>query len=95
MDPARIVIRVLFAYVWVRLMVRVTGRRTIGHRDTLSFVLALIIGDMFDDLFWAEVSAAQFVTGVSVLALAHLWAAVLEPRAGRRTWRRHMLKQTP
>jgi uncharacterized membrane protein YcaP (DUF421 family) len=88
MDPLRILVRVLFAYFWVLALVRATGRRTVKQGDIPSFVLALIIGDMSDDLFWAEVSAAQFVAGVGTLAFVHLWATIGRSGAGRRAWRR-------
>jgi uncharacterized membrane protein YcaP (DUF421 family) len=87
-DPLRIVIRVVFAYSWILLMTRLSGKRTIKHSDAASFVLALVFGDMFDDLLWAEVSAAQFVVGVGTLVVAELLAHVVHARTGARIWRR-------
>jgi uncharacterized membrane protein YcaP (DUF421 family) len=72
MDPGRIVVRVIFTYVVTLAFVRAGGRRTVGHRSVASFVLALIIGDMFDDVFWAEVPAAQFIVGAGTLMLLHV-----------------------
>jgi uncharacterized membrane protein YcaP (DUF421 family) len=87
-DPIRIVVRVLFVYAWMHLMTRVSGRRTIKHRDPASFVLAVIFGDMFDDVLWGEVSAAQFVVGVGTLVTAQLLTIISNVAAGTREWRR-------
>jgi hypothetical protein len=46
-----------------------------------------VLGDMFDDLFWAEIPVAQFVIGVSALLLAHLSATAATAGAGARIWR--------
>jgi uncharacterized membrane protein YcaP (DUF421 family) len=87
MDPGRIVIRALFGYVWAFILVRVTGKRTIQQSDARCFVVALVLGDMFDDLLWAEIPAAQFVIGVGALLLAHLSATAANASAGDRMWR--------
>lgn len=88
MDPLRIAVRVVFAYVIVRAFLRVAGRRPIRHGDISSFVVALIIGDMFDDLMWAEVPAAQFVVGIGTLVFVHLLVSHIRFRAGERVWAR-------
>ena len=87
MELDRIVLRVLFGYVSMVVLVRISGHRTIRHGDVQSFVLAVVLGDMFDDLFWAEVSAAQFVVAVSALVGAHLWTTAMSARTGERIWR--------
>jgi uncharacterized membrane protein YcaP (DUF421 family) len=87
MDPGRIVIRALFGYVWAFILMRISGTRTIQQSDARCFVMALVLGDMFDDLFWAEIPVAQFVIGVSALLLAHLSATAATAGAGARIWR--------
>jgi uncharacterized membrane protein YcaP (DUF421 family) len=87
MDPARIIVRVLFAYVWALILVRLSGKRTIRQADVPSFVVAVVIGDMFDDLFWAEVSFAQFVTGLGALMVAHIGATITNAATGGRAGR--------
>jgi uncharacterized membrane protein YcaP (DUF421 family) len=95
MDAGRIVVRILFAYFWALVLVRVSGRRTIQQSDIRSFVVAVVIGDMFDDLFWAEVSAAQFVTGLGALMTTHLWATFTNAATGGRMWRRGVSEARP
>jgi uncharacterized membrane protein YcaP (DUF421 family) len=88
MDPWRIAARILFAYVFVLVLVRITGRRTVRQSDLPSFVVALIIGDMFDDLIWSEVPVAQFVVGLVTLFAVHLLATMARAASGLREWRR-------
>ena len=88
MDPLRIALRVVFGYFWVLALLRLTGKRAIKHGDVSTFVVALVIGDMFDDLFWAEVPPWQFVVGVTTLIFTHLWMTAGRVRAGSREWRR-------
>ena len=72
MDPLRIVARVLFAYVVLLVLVRVGGKRLVRHASPFDFALSLILGDMVDDLLWAEVDAAVFVVGAGVLVMIHV-----------------------
>jgi uncharacterized membrane protein YcaP (DUF421 family) len=88
MDPARIMVRVLFGYLWTLALVRVSGKRTIHQSDVPSFVVALVLGDMFDDLFWAEVPVAQFVTAVTALVTTHLWVGATAAGVVGRGWQR-------
>jgi uncharacterized membrane protein YcaP (DUF421 family) len=87
MDPLRIIVRVLFAYVFAVAVVRASGKATIQQADVCSFVLAVVIGDMFDDFFWSEVPAAQFVIGVGTLVLTHVAVRLNAFHAGSRRWR--------
>ena len=88
MDPLRIVVRAAFMFVFVLLLIRLSGKRTIRRGDVSSFIVALVIGDLFDDLFWAEVSAAEFVVAVGTIATAHLAMNTARARSGAREWLR-------
>jgi uncharacterized membrane protein YcaP (DUF421 family) len=88
MDPLRLVARTAFAFMFILVLVRLSGKRTVKHADMTSFVVALIVGDMFDDLIWAEVAASQFIIGVGTLLLVHLLVSEQVFRAGTRTWQR-------
>ena len=87
MDPLRIVVRIVFAYLVVLAFTRISGSRTIQQSDVSSFVIALVIGDMFDDVFWSEVPASQFVVGVATLFVLHLRVSGQIFHSGSRTWR--------
>lgn len=88
MDPLRLVARVVFAYLVALALIRASGKRAVKQGDNPSFVLAVIVGDLFDDLFWAEVPAAHFVVATGTLVLMHVVASVTLFRAGDRGWRR-------
>jgi uncharacterized membrane protein YcaP (DUF421 family) len=84
-DPFRIVVRVLFAYVLLLLLVRLSGKRSVKHGSPVDFTVALILGDMVDDVLWAEVSAAAFVVATGALMTVHVAVDLLRVRAG--AWR--------
>jgi len=88
MDPLRIVVRIVFAYLVVLAFTRISGSRTLQRSDASSFVIALVIGDMFDDVFWSEVPVSQFVVGVATLFVLHLRVSGQMFHSGSRTWRR-------
>jgi uncharacterized membrane protein YcaP (DUF421 family) len=85
MDPSRIAIRVAFAYVFLLLMVRLSGKTSVAHGSSTDFVLALVFGDMVDNLVWAEVAIPQFVVGVGTLFIVRLLAAIFKVRQMVRT----------
>jgi uncharacterized membrane protein YcaP (DUF421 family) len=67
MNLGAIAIRVLFAYLFLLAIVRVSGKRTVRQVTPLDFTASIIVGDLVDDLLWAEVPAAQFTVAVVVL----------------------------
>jgi uncharacterized membrane protein YcaP (DUF421 family) len=87
MELWRIVVRALLVYVFALAIIRIAGKRTVGQTDLSSFVVVLVIGDMFDDMLWAEVPAAQFVVGVGALVLTHVAVRLGLFRQVDRKWR--------
>lgn len=87
MDPLRIAVRVAASYVFALILTRISGHRTVKHADAPTFVVAVIIGDMFDDFFWGEVPAGQFAVGVGTLFLMQVSLKVNSTKAGMRAWR--------
>jgi uncharacterized membrane protein YcaP (DUF421 family) len=83
MELHRIAVRAVFAYVVLLGLLRASGKRTVARGTPFDFVLALILGDMIDDLLWAEVPAARFAVGVATLALAHSLVAMADARSER------------
>jgi uncharacterized membrane protein YcaP (DUF421 family) len=86
MDPLRIVVRVIFAYGVVLAMLRVSGKRTIKQGEFASFVVALVLGDMFDDVLWAEVPATEFIVGAGTLVLLQVLVGIESFWRGTRLW---------
>lgn len=69
MDLWRIAIRALVAYVYLMVTTRSSGKRVISQATPFDFVVSLIIGDLIDDLMWAEVSLPKFGAAVSSIFL--------------------------
>lgn len=82
MDLWHVITRVLFGYVFALVLIRASGRRTVRHAEFSSFVVLLVIGDMFDNLFWSEISITQFSVGAGTIALMHLLARSAVCRGG-------------
>ena len=87
MDPLRIVIRVLVAYVVLLVLVRLSGKRTVKQAGPFDFTIALVLGDIVDDFAWAEVTAAQFIVAAVTLVLTHTMLDLARYRAGARATR--------
>ena len=82
MDPLRIAVRCLVAYVFLLTVLRLAGKQTVHQGTTFDFVLALILGDLIDDVLWAEVPVAQFIVATTTLVLLKLMATL--PNVARR-----------
>ena len=85
MDPLRILARVLFAYMVLLVLVRVSGKHLVKHASPFDFTLSLILGDMVDDMLWADVTASVFVVGAGVLMFTHTALDLLRVRVA--SWR--------
>ncbi len=80
MEPGAILARVVFGYGFLLVLTRVAGKRSVRQVTPVDLAAALILGDLVDDLLWAEVPAAQFVVaagavtflGVLVTALSRV-----------------------
>ena len=82
MDLWHVASRVLFGYFFALVLIRASGRRTVGRNELPSFIVLLIIGDMFDNLFWSEISIGQFAVAAGTIALTHFLARGAAWRAG-------------
>jgi uncharacterized membrane protein YcaP (DUF421 family) len=67
MDPLRIAIRALAAFLFLLALLRLTGKRTIYQGSSFDFVLALVLGDLIDNAIFNEAPFAQFVVASIVL----------------------------
>lgn len=76
-----IALRVSVMYLYTLALLRISGKRSVGHLTGPDVVSTIIIGDMFDDLFWAELGLAKGIVGVSTIVTLHLMTNVLEWRS--------------
>jgi uncharacterized membrane protein YcaP (DUF421 family) len=84
MDPLHLAARALFAYALLLVVIRLTGKRTVKHGSVLDFTIALVLGDLVDDLIWSEVPVSQFVVAAGVLLMVHLTFDVARFRSDSR-----------
>jgi uncharacterized membrane protein YcaP (DUF421 family) len=87
-----IAVRVVFAYFYLLFIVRASGKRTVAQATPMDSVVALVVGDMIDDLLWAEVSAARFAVGTGALAVVHLLGCI---GCCRREWLKVLVMGRP
>lgn len=85
MDPLRIVIRVVFAYVVLLAFIRLSGKRGVKQANVFDFTVAIVLGDLVDDMLWAEVPASQFVVATGMLMIVHVALDLVRFRTG--AWR--------
>jgi uncharacterized membrane protein YcaP (DUF421 family) len=64
-----IAVRASIAYAFLLVLMRASGKHSVKHVSPFDFVMALILGDLVDDLLWAEVGLAQFAVAAGVLVM--------------------------
>ena len=69
MDPLRTAIRCIVAYLFLVVLLRLAGKRSIRSGSPFDFVLALTLGDLIDDAVWSEVPVAQFIVAATTLVV--------------------------
>ncbi len=71
MDPARIAVRALAAFVYLLVLLRLAGKRAVAQGSPFDFVLALVLGELADKFLSGKVPAGQFVVATGTLGLMH------------------------
>jgi len=72
LDLTGIAFRVSIMYFYALALVRISGKQSLGQLSPMDFVVTLIIGDLFDDVFWAEVPILQGLVGFATIILVHI-----------------------
>jgi uncharacterized membrane protein YcaP (DUF421 family) len=83
MELGEIAVRALVAYVYLLLMIRLSGKRVVGQATPFDLVIGLILGDLIDDCLWAEVPASQFVVAVGAILFCDAVVKVASCRSRR------------
>jgi uncharacterized membrane protein YcaP (DUF421 family) len=65
-------IRASVMYVFALLLMRLSGKRSLGNLSPLDFVVITLLGDLFDDVFWSEIALAQAFTAFTTLVFLHM-----------------------
>ena len=75
MDVAGIVVRITATYLFLLLVLRLSGKRAIGEATPFDFVVALVLGDFPDDVIWGDVPVAQGIVAIGTIMTLHLTVA--------------------
>jgi len=81
LDLTGIIFRVSLMYLYALTLIRISGKQSIGQLSSMDLVVTLIIGDLFDDVFWAEVPLAQGLVGFGTVILTHMLVTCLSSRS--------------
>jgi uncharacterized membrane protein YcaP (DUF421 family) len=74
-DLIGIALRITVIYFYALLLLRLSGKRSIGSLSALDLVVALIVGDMFDDIIWGEIPLSQGLVGMTTVVVMHTLVA--------------------
>jgi uncharacterized membrane protein YcaP (DUF421 family) len=71
-------LRASFVYFFLLLVVRILGKREIGNTSAFDLIVALILGEVVDEIIYGDVTILQGVIAIAVVAVWHLvnsWAS--------------------
>lgn len=71
-------LRATFVYFFLLIVVRILGKREIGATSAFDLIVALILGEVVDEIIYGDVTMVQGVTAIGVVAVWHLlnsWAS--------------------
>jgi len=71
-------LRATFVYFFLLLVVRVLGKREVGATSAFDLIVALILGEVVDEIIYGDVTILQGVIAILVVAIWHLvnsWAS--------------------
>jgi uncharacterized membrane protein YcaP (DUF421 family) len=74
MDPHELLmtaLRAVAVYVLMLVVIRVLGKRTVGNFTAFDLLVALMLGEVVDEIVYGDVGMAQGAVAVAVIAAAH------------------------
>lgn len=86
LDLTGIIFRVSVMYLYALALVRISGKQTLGQLTPMDFVVTLIIGDLFDDVFWVEVPIVQGLVAFATIVLVHMLVTFIASRNASFYW---------
>jgi uncharacterized membrane protein YcaP (DUF421 family) len=81
LDLTGIIVRVSVMYVYALALVRISGKQSLGQLTPMDFIVTLIIGDLFDDVFWADVPILEGMVGFATIILVHIFVTFITSRS--------------
>lgn len=80
LDLTGIIFRVSVMYLYTLALLRISGKQSVSHLNALDFIVTIIIGDLFDDIFWVEVPILQGMVAFAAITLVHILVTYLASR---------------
>ena len=71
-------LRASFVYVYLLIIVRVLGKREIGASTAFDLLVALMLGDVVDEVIYGDVTILQGAVSMAIIGVWHLvnsWAS--------------------
>lgn len=81
MEPWGITVRALATFIFLMALLRVSGKRTIYQSSAFDFVLALVLGDLVDNVLFDKSPFAQFAVAAIVLVGSRFLVTLHKGRA--------------
>jgi uncharacterized membrane protein YcaP (DUF421 family) len=79
-------LRALVVYALMLAVIRLLGKRTVGNFSAFDLLVALMLGELVDEVIYGDVGMAQGVVAILTLAAveyANSWLSYASPRAAR------------
>jgi uncharacterized membrane protein YcaP (DUF421 family) len=79
-------VRALGVYVVMLVVIRLLGKRTVGNFSAFDLLVALMLGEVVDEIIYGDVSFAQGLVAIGVVAAAKYgtaWLSYADPRLNR------------
>ena len=67
MDASIIGVRAFFTFAVLFVLLRLSGKRIVAESTVFDFILALIVGDLVDDVFFGEQPVSMFIAALGTL----------------------------
>jgi uncharacterized membrane protein YcaP (DUF421 family) len=80
LDLTGIILRVSIMYLYALALVRISGKQSLGQLTPMDFIVTLILGDLFDDVFWVEIPVVQGMVGFATIVLVHMFVTFVTSR---------------
>ena len=77
------VVRATATYLFLLVLIRISGKRTVHEGTPFDFVVALVLGDFPDDMIWGEVPVAQGLVAMGTVMVVHLCVVYASYRSHR------------
>jgi uncharacterized membrane protein YcaP (DUF421 family) len=65
-------VRATATYLFLLILLRIAGKRTVSEGTPFDFVVALVLGDFPDDIIWGEVPVTQGLVAMGTVMSIHL-----------------------